>query len=120
MKKVSFDFDGTLDNDEVQKFAIKLINNGIDVWVHSARFPESEVRPRWNDDIYKLADKLGIPKTNIVLTEMYDKFIFLQNNNFIWHLDDSTSTIKSINENSDVKGVHYSGNWLKKCKKLIK
>lgn len=121
--KVSFDFDGTLDNNNVQEFALKLINDGIDVWIHSARFCESEVRPRWNDDIYEVADRLGIPRENIVLTEMYDKFIFFQDRDFIWHLDDSSATIKSITEKTETIGIHYShysDDWIKKCNKLIK
>lgn len=32
MKKVSFDFDGTLDKKHIQQFAIELINSGVDVW----------------------------------------------------------------------------------------
>lgn len=120
--KVSFDFDGTLDREQVQKLALYLLTLDVDVWIHSARFKASDVRPNWNDDILQVASNIGIPIDNIVLTESYDKSIFLED--FVWHLDDSSSTIKSINENSKCKGIYYSQyrdtGWEKKCIKLIK
>ena len=123
--KVSFDFDETLDNEDVQKFAIELIKRGVEIWIHTARFPESEVRPRWNDDIYKVMYNIGIPRTNVVFTEMYDKYIFFKDKDFIWHLDNSSSTIKIINERTNTIGIHYitiskGNNWKKKCLKLLK
>lgn len=124
MKKVSFDFDNTLDFDVVQEFALSLIKNGIDVWIHSARFPESDVRPKWNDDIYKVSDKLGIPRHNIILTEMYDKYIFLEDEDFIWHLDDKKLECKTITKKIDTKGIHFNKydknlEWKDKCIKLL-
>lgn len=121
--KVSFDFDNTLDQQEVQDFAMILINKGVDVWIHTARFPESEFRPKWNDDIYKVADELGIPIKNIVLTQMSDKFIFIRDKNFIWHLDDNSNECINITNHSDCIGVNYSSynnKWLNICTKIIR
>jgi len=125
MKKVSFDFDNTLDFDIVQDFALSLIKDGIDVWIHSARFEESDIRPKWNDDIFKVVDKLGIPRHNIILTGMFDKYIFLENENFIWHLDDKKLECNAITERTNTIGVHFNKydknmEWKDKCVKLLK
>jgi len=119
--KVSFDFDDTLDKEEVQQFAIELIDIGIDVWICTNRFPESEMIPRWNDDIYEIVDSIGISRSNIIFAQMSDKFVYLEDSNIIWHLDNSKPEIKAINKNSDVIGIHlYDPKWKSKCLKLLK
>lgn len=125
MKKISFDFDNTLDNKEVQKFASKLITDGVDVWIHTSRFTESDIRPKWNDDIYEIANITGIPKKNIIFTEMYDKYIFFKDNGFIWHLDDKKNECKSITNKTSTTGIHFNKYdkellWKNKCVKLLK
>jgi len=39
--KVSFDFDGTLEQKEVQEYAKQLLEEGIEVWVVTTRWDEN-------------------------------------------------------------------------------
>lgn len=59
-EKVSFDFDDTLTREDIQNIASKLISDGVDVYIISAR--------QSKDGIYPIADKLGINHSNIFAT----------------------------------------------------
>lgn len=118
MTKVSFDFDGTLDREDVQGYAKSLIDLGIEVWICTARFSEHEYySKRWNDDLYKVSDKIGIKRSNIKFCSMSDKYLFFEDKDFIFHLDDDMTEIKMINEYTKTKGVNLFGNseWMAEC-----
>lgn len=121
MKKVSFDFDGVLEYQTLQLYAKELIDKGVDVWICSARFIEDDVNPTWNDDIYGVANDLGIPKTNIILTQFADKHEIFENTDFIWHLDDSFEEADNISEYTSTVGIRYysKGDWKNECNKLL-
>lgn len=123
-KKVSFDFDSTLDRQDVQSFAKELIENNIDVWVHTSRYDYSEIiyLSNWNDDLYSVIENLGIPKSNVVFTQMIDKYKFLKDKDFIWHLDDDNIEVNLINRYTNVKGicVYDNKNWKSDCSELLK
>jgi hypothetical protein len=42
MKKISFDFDSTLDRKLVQDFAYSLIKRGYEVWILTSRFEDCD------------------------------------------------------------------------------
>jgi len=78
MKRVTFDFDGTLDMKIVQEYAKSLIDRGVDVWICTARF-EPGYEHLWggkewsNADLDEVAETLGITKV------IYGSIIFHPN-----------------------------------------
>lgn len=56
-EKISFDYDETLTRKNIQDIAKQYVDEGIDVYVISARH---NIEP-----IYKISDKLGIPRDNV-------------------------------------------------------
>ena len=122
--KVSFDFDDTLDRESVQKYARELIERGIEVWITTSRHSnkENDFAKDWNDDLFEVVDSLGIPRERIRYTEGADKYLYFENENFIWHLDDCCGTNRLINKNTKTKAISHIGsdNWIGKCNRLIK
>lgn len=126
--KVSFDFDETLDREDVQEYATKLISEVFDVYVVTARVDDVKADEKgwwWikqnNLDLYKVTDKLGIKRENIIFMEYADKYVYLENKDFIFHLDDSELELRMINENKlkCVPIYMYDINWKEKCDKAI-
>jgi len=122
MKRVTFDFDGTLDMKVVQEYAKSLIERGVDVWICTARF-EPGYQHSWggsewsNADVFEVAKELGI--TKIIFTNMVDKYELLENNDIMWHLDDDYYEIDVMNESSNIKGILVEEGWKEKCEKLL-
>ena len=76
--KVSFDFDATLAMPLIQDYAKYLIERGIDVWVHTLRFPDDAPEwQNWNTDLWKVIANVGINPDKVVFCEMTDKWNFL-------------------------------------------
>ncbi len=121
-KKVSFDFDDCLDNLIVQEYCSELIERGFEVWICTARMDNVFGNPNWNDDVFFMAQRLGIKKTNIIMTNGSNKSHFLNNKDFIWHLDDMDSNIEDISRNSNCIPILYVSwnNWKEKCERIIK
>lgn len=121
--KVSFDFDHTLDNLEVQEYARKLVDRGIEVWITTARFDDKETdwAKDWNDDLHEIADISGIYPERIIFTGIGDKHEFFKDKNFIWHLDDDTMECINISRFTHTFGISYIKNsyWKEKCNLLI-
>lgn len=108
MNRVSFDFDGTLDDEIVQEFATSLGKKGFEVYIVTARINTENALDRgwhWierqNEELYKVADRCGIKRENIIFTEMVDKIEYLEGKEFIFHLDDSDDEIELIRESED-------------------
>lgn len=121
--KVSFDFDGTLDREAVQKYASELISRGVEVWICTSRFKDNnEFRKNWNDDLFKIADELGIIRERIIFTEFEFKANVLKDTDFIWHLDDDWIECKRLASKTKIKGISAFGNssWKHKCERLLK
>jgi len=124
MKKVSFDFDGTLSRKDVQKYAQFLIKNNIEVYITTSRF-EPGFKHTWgaieynNDDIFNIASKLNINKKNITFTNMTDKYIYLNDDDIIWHLDDERFEIVCINKKTDTNGILITDDWKNKCNNFL-
>jgi hypothetical protein len=121
MKKVSFDFDSTLDKRSVQKYALDLINKGFEVWICTSRLAPENANEGWNDDLFLVSDKLGVERGNIIFTNYEDKSDHLNEKGFIWHLDDDWIELNQINKKTDLKGVSVFGNnkWKSKCNKIL-
>tara|TARA_R110000764_G_scaffold20407_8_gene52452 strand:+ start:5711 stop:6217 length:507 start_codon:yes stop_codon:yes gene_type:complete len=115
--QVSFDFDGVLSIPEVEEFAKELIEDGINVWVTTSRYNEGS-----NLDLLKVTDRLGIPYSNIQFTGRQDKSKFLEQDFFLFHLDDEPYVINEIIENGQNTTpilMDKSVNWEEMCKELI-
>ncbi|ALU27243.1 hypothetical protein HX057_07365 [Myroides odoratimimus] len=122
--RVSFDFDGTLTEAEVAQYAKELTNKGIDVFIITGRYNELLCAMNGggsNDDLFLLADKIGITHKHIIFTNRADKSYTIGGSGLIWHLDDDLNALNDINRYSDVKGIWIGeDNWKEQCDKLIK
>lgn len=118
MKKVSFDFDGTLDKKHIQQFAIELINSGVDVYVNTTRFIKFD-----NSDLFEVVNSIGLSSDKVNFTNHTWKAEFFKENNleFIWHLDDNYEEFfhfRRLKSKTKVIQVN-SGNWKQKCIRLL-
>jgi hypothetical protein len=138
--KVSFDFDGTLEHEEVQEYAKELIKRGIEVWIVTTRydanhqhkwinqFPDAEwalIYDKHNGDpnfhVWGVAEKLGIPKHHVRFTCMEWKHKYLDGTKFVWHLDDNPEEFSQAKANGcNVPMIQVDSNtWKEKCNRLI-
>ena len=109
MKKVSFDYDGTLALPSVEEFAQELVEQGYDVWVVTSRVGDDDLEnsfqpwktPDWNRDLWESCDRIGIPKDKVVFTSFTDKIDYLKGKNYIFHLDDDLYELTAIMESKD-------------------
>jgi hypothetical protein len=134
--KASFDFDGCLrDHQDVEDFCRELIARGVEVWIVTSR-PErpeeffedwDKLLPefRWSndDDLFPLAEKLGIPRERIVFTWWKDKALWFEKNglDFAFHLDDNHLELRSLNCIKGPVGIcnFSSGTWRQKCERAL-
>lgn len=110
--KVSLDYDGTLDQDEVLDYAKELIAAGHELWIVSMRHAK---RKDGNQDIYDLAGELDIPDSRVIFTDGKLKAEwFRSKSGFAWHLDDCEWQCNHLN---NVLGVYYEpdGAWKATC-----
>jgi hypothetical protein len=123
-RKVSFDFDSTLDRLDIQEFAKKLVDLGFEVWIVTTRLDNTQAPShRWNDDLLEVSRNVGILMENIHWTNGADKWEFLKDKGFEFHIDDDWHELKMIQKN--IKGtnaISSFGNpkWRQKCIKAIK
>lgn len=143
-KKVSFDFDDTLSNEEVQTFAEELIRQGYEVHICTFRFSDKETtgdytkswwhvkkdgiwfgkrfKNTYHSDIWEVAERLGIKFEHIHFTNYKHKSIFFgDNQDFLFHLDDNVTQFSKI-KSTDVKSVLYipGGSWRKQILDILK
>jgi hypothetical protein len=138
IKKVSFDFDDCLGHRaDIQEFCKELIQrDDVEVWIVTSRpeHPEqffedwdklSEIN-KWSndDDLFPLADELGIPRERIVFTWWKFKAEWFKQHgeDFIFHLDDNYKELRELHGISpDFVPICCvgSGNWDKKCLKAL-
>ena len=126
--KVSFDFDGTLGREDVQKYARCLVRDGHDVWIVTSRCDtERALAKGWwwvksqNEELYEVAEECGIPREKIVFTEHVDKIVFLKGKGFAFHLDDDVDELMMISESRDacrpVNVGHFE--WKETCNTVL-
>lgn len=135
--KISIDFDDTLSIPSIQKYAKMLIEKGVEVWIVTSRFDDvakynshflrtigvklGNLQSQW-DDLFVVADKLGIDREHIVFTNMQLKCTYFKDHpEFIWHLDDLLSETTEINKNTEVKGINWieDASWKNLCNRLL-
>lgn len=118
-KKVSFDYDSTADTQEVEEFAKELVDRGFEVWIVTTRLDNSKAPSHnWNDDLFNTVMRCGIKFENIHFTNGADKWLFLKDKNFIFHIDDDSHEIDFIYKNiKETTGIlyYYNDNWKKEC-----
>lgn len=118
--KVSFDYDETLDREDVQEYCRELQSKGIDVYVTTSRCDEKYFPQTSNRDMFETLNKLDIPKDNLFLCNYYDKYEIIGDMEFVWHLDDSQDEIDLLNEHTDVKGIDVKkGDWKDICESYL-
>lgn len=114
--KISFDFDGTLSRESVQKYAKELIDRGFDCIVTTFRQKE-HIPPDSNNDLLEVAKNIGIE--DIRFTEGQDKSLFLED--VFLHLDDDYNCLKEIQRNSKCIPISVcTGNWQGKIERIIR
>jgi hypothetical protein len=139
--KVSFDFDGTLEREDVQEYAKTLIKLGVEVWVVTTRYDSNHQHKYFkafseelwakitsnttgdpNAQLWAVVDKLGIPRYHVRFTCMEYKHKYLDGTKFIWHLDDNPEEFSHAKANHlKVPMIQVEANgWKDKCEKLIK
>lgn len=125
MSKVSFDFDGTLEFQGVQKYAKQLIDRGVDVWVVTTRWDENHKHKYPSnatlDDLWEVVDRLGIPRWKVRFTCMQWKWNYLKDTTFVWHLDDNDQEYKEAFVNGcNVPIVDVmKSNWKEVCENIL-
>jgi hypothetical protein len=87
--KISFDFDGTLTEVKYFNLALGFINHGCDVYITTARHINKQ-----NNDVFALAERLGLPKEKIRFTNFESKLPYVKN--FDLHFDDDDIEIEDI------------------------
>lgn len=101
-KRISFDFDGTLDRENVFNAAKECVKLGVEIWIVTSRFTEQELRRNSlyfnNYDLYDIAEQLEIPDERIVFTNMRSKSIFFARSDkkFDAHLDNDHIELEDI------------------------
>ena len=119
--KVSFDFDGTLEHRNVQQYAKKLIDDGIEVWVVTTRWDENHKHKYPQnatlDDLWEVVDMLKIPRHRVRFTCMEWKYKYLDGTEFCWHLDDNISEMEEAKKNGcNVKIIDVlEPDWQEEC-----
>ena len=124
MKRVSFDFDGTLDIDVVATYAKELVERGVEVWVTTSRMDNTQGSPNENDDLFDLTSKCKISLTNVHFTNGGWKAAYMEkiDCDFTWHLDNDWLEITRITAlNIPMKGITNFGNpdWKVQCEELL-
>lgn len=123
-KKVSFDFDGTLDRASVQRFAKQLLGAGVDVWVVTTRFSDArrleEFGDNVNQELWKVIDFVGVPRDRVVFTNMEWKASYFKDHpDFMWHLDDNPTEVFEMRKCKTKCLMVLGGNWKGKCVKFL-
>ena len=121
--KVSFDFDSTLSKPNIQDYAKSLIEKGIEVHIVTDRFEDTTKCAYTNDYLFEVVKKLGIDEKNIHFLNMIDKYkFFLDNPDFIWHLDDDDISIELITDETKIMCVFNdkSVEWEDICNSILK
>jgi len=117
---ISFDFDNTLSKPDVQDFVRYCMDKRFTIWVITAR--SGSLYDTHNRDLYNVVTELNIEPTKVIFMNHVDKYNFLLNKDFIFHLDDDFIEVELINENTQTLGVykHPSVDWEEICWGRIK
>ena len=101
-EKISFDFDDTLDTQKGQEMAKAKIAQGYTVYIVTARQQTDAA------EVLKVADELGIPKSQIYFTNGADKWKLISKLGISEHYDNNQEQVDKINQNTRAKGILFS------------
>jgi len=130
--KISFDFDDTLERESVQRYATELVERGLEVWIVTSRYSPKEYSRthgvtresgiKANMDLFEVAHEVGIPEDRIVFLGYAQKWRYLKDCDFIWHLDDDWQVNREILRHTKTKAISAWGtpNWKGKCERILK
>lgn len=96
--KISFDFDDTLSTAKGQALAKRFIDEGMIVYIVTARNRTQSVY------VYAVADELGIPHSRVYFTAGADKWHVIKRLGIGIHYDNNAEQVRLINENTDAEG----------------
>ena len=99
--RISYDFDDTLSTSKGQQMALNDIKNGNDVLILTAR-QESD-----NEEVFKVADKLGIAHSKVHFTNGKDKWSFVIRLKIDRHIDNNKEQVDKINKFTNAEGVLF-------------
>ncbi len=129
VKKISFDFDGTLTRKDIHAFAKEMVLAGHEVWIVTSRFSDEKgMAKNWNwikgqnEKVFAAAEDIGIPKERIIFTNMTPKIDFLKGKRFALHLDDDEIELMDILYSKDVCtpiNANHS-DWEYFCREIVK
>lgn len=97
-KNISFDFDKTLQREDIQNLARALSRNNT-IWIITRRFIYE------SDDVYEIARNLGIPRTRVIFTNGRWKYEKLKSMNIDYHYDDKQDEVNMINKWTSTRGI---------------
>ena len=116
MKRVSIDFDGTLDRADVEEYVAGLMGLGVEVHILTSREPENGVDFIDNSDLWDVVNQLAIPADNVTFTAYADKCDYLADSGMLFHLDDQSMELNAIGKLTMVKPVNVTKpHWRSKC-----
>lgn len=134
--KLSFDFDHTLSQPAVQRFARQLVDEGWELWIVTMRFAsqthlaryqqeQGDTGEAWtgNEDLFQVAKALGIPKRRVIFTNWQWKSRFLARQGFILHVDDCKYLLGEIRKKRlPLKALNCWNNqrWQKVCRDVLR
>lgn len=100
-KKVSFDFDDTLSTAKGQAIALLLRSERKVIYIITRR------QQSMSGEVYKVADKLGIPHSRVYFTNGKMKWETIKRLNIGTHYDNNQDEIDLINKNTEAKGIKF-------------
>ena len=100
--KVSIDFDDTLDTERGKELAKRLIAEGKTVYIVTRRQQSA------SEEVYKVADELGIPKSRVKFTNGAYKWETIKHYGIGTHYDNNSREIELINSKTTAKGVKFA------------
>jgi hypothetical protein len=76
----------------------------------------------WNDDLFLVADRVGIKREHIIFTNFENKSEHLNNKGFKWHIDDDSIELSFIKTDTDLKPIFLFENkkWQSDCENALK
>lgn len=128
-KKISFDFDSTLDNEHVQKYAkdlmndyeIHIVTSRPSKWIQRRKSKDKSFTVWYNEDLHEIAKMIGIERENIHFMFNFPKYEFFKDKeNFLFHLDDNHTEVYEINKYTKTKAILFDDNWEDNCNEILK
>jgi NAD(P)-dependent dehydrogenase (short-subunit alcohol dehydrogenase family) len=98
---VSFDFDDTISTQRGQDIAKRLISEGKTVYIVTRRQESA------SEEVYKVADELGIPHSRIYFTNGALKWETIKRLGIDTHYDNNENEVNKIRENTDAKAIKF-------------